>query len=102
MHLKLRSERRRSDRTPGLYTRLALAATSLVLLCGGSVSAQTQSCCFPDGTCQDLPPGVCTNAGGRPGGVGSNCATTECYKNWVIADDFRLTDTASLPVTRVR
>lgn len=40
--------------------------------------APNQACCFPDGTCADLPPGNCTAQGGMPRGPGSACATTIC------------------------
>ena len=36
------------------------------------------ACCFPDGTCQDLEPMDCMNAGGHSQGMGTTCATTTC------------------------
>ena len=37
-----------------------------------------ESCCFADGTCQDLVPGDCATAGGTAQGFGTQCATTVC------------------------
>ena len=35
--------------------------------------AETEGCCFADGTCQDLTPAVCTSQAGVPRGPGSAC-----------------------------
>lgn len=39
-----------------------------------------QACCFPDGTCLDLPSGDCLGQGGTPQGSGTTCATTTCQQ----------------------
>ena len=37
-----------------------------------------EACCFPDGTCLDLQPLICTQSGGEPQGPGTACITTVC------------------------
>ena len=51
------------------------------LLCGDVVCVPLpQACCFPgSGACLNLNPGDCVNAGGVPGGVGTNCSTFTCF-----------------------
>jgi hypothetical protein len=38
----------------------------------------TEACCYPDGSCADVPPADCTAGGGLPQGAGTVCATTVC------------------------
>lgn len=52
-----------------------------VIACTGSggwtcVSAPTEGCCLPDGTCQDLVRVACTHGSGTPQGTGSTCLPT--------------------------
>jgi hypothetical protein len=51
------------------------------LLCGDVVCVPLpQACCFPgSGACLNLNPGDCVNAGGVPGGVGTNCSSFTCF-----------------------
>ncbi len=39
---------------------------------------ETVACCFADGTCTDVLPHDCMDAGGMPAGMGTDCATTDC------------------------
>lgn len=39
---------------------------------------EEQACCFEDGTCQNLIPDECKQAGGTPQGRGTTCQTVEC------------------------
>ncbi len=45
------------------------------VICG---AAETQACCFKDGTCQDLLPPDCLAEGGLPLGPDTACATADC------------------------
>lgn len=47
-----------------------------------------EACCFPAATCQDIDPAACVTLGGHPLGEGSTCASSVCYENQVVADDF--------------
>lgn len=58
---------------------------------GGEIRAQireVRACCLPDLTCQVLTQTACASAGGTWNSPGSDCSTVNCYKNWVVADDF--------------
>ena len=44
----------------------------------GLGNGTTEACCFPNGSCQDLEPADCTNAGGTPEGPETECITTVC------------------------
>ncbi|MCG8406284.1 MAG: hypothetical protein MI923_13890 [Phycisphaerales bacterium] len=41
-------------------------------------AAPTLACCFGDGSCQDMIPIDCSNAGGTPQGLGETCVTATC------------------------
>ncbi len=36
------------------------------------------ACCFPNGSCQDLTPDTCSDAGGAPASIGTSCANFVC------------------------
>lgn len=61
-------------------------------------------CCLPDGTCTEVAsPTLCQSFGGRPGPQGVPCSQWDCYKNWVLADDFMFDTTQPVPpVNHVR
>lgn len=63
--------------------------------CGMVICQQpTEACCLPDGTCQDATIVDCLEfLHGRLQGPGTLCSQTQCYQNWVIADDFRISQT---------
>lgn len=42
------------------------------------VTVPNEACCYPDGTCQDVPPFVCLQTGGIPQGPGTTCDTGLC------------------------
>ena len=50
------------------------------VVCGGDgcVPPDCQACCFVDGTCQDIDPGVCVGGGGGNQGEGTTCAGGGC------------------------
>jgi hypothetical protein len=58
---------------------------------GGEIRAQireVRACCLRDLSCQVLTQADCLSQGGVWNEPGSDCTTVNCYKNWVVADDF--------------
>ncbi len=51
---------------------------------------EVRACCLPDHTCQVLTQSACLAAGGTWREPGTDCTTVNCYKNRVVADDFRI------------
>ena len=52
----------------------------------GHCDDNTVACCFPDGSCQDVPADVCVDGGGISHGSGSECATTSCTESCEFPD----------------
>ena len=44
----------------------------------GTVCSPDEACCYPDESCDDLPPECCPMTGGQPMGSGTICTTTDC------------------------
>jgi hypothetical protein len=54
----------------------SICAEEAVDLCGGLCAATVQGCCLPDGTCIEIDPLCCEEAGGTP--TGGSCTTEGC------------------------
>lgn len=56
----------------------AVVIMSIMNPLGRPTASAQEACCFPDGTCTDVPPADCTAAGGLARGAGTTCATVIC------------------------
>ncbi len=64
-------------RTRTTYVLIPAIALSLTL--AATAAAQfDEACCFPDGSCTEMKPDDCINAGGQPQGAGTDCGNVDC------------------------
>ena len=62
-----------------LVASVVLLGLGMIVETRPAIAAQgTTRCCLPDGTCVNIDPLVCVQAGGTPGGAGDLCSDGPC------------------------